>query len=114
LLAVFPAFASAVIALKLGDKGVESNLRAFSNIALGFISVFTLTSLFIVASVLADVASWFDYRKEEVLLVGMMGGDFRKGPNIRNFWRWYETYLIAFVVISVATTWWLYFYLFTP
>lgn len=113
LLAIFPAFASAVIALKFGDKGLESNTKLFfSHIAIGFLCVFTLASLFIVASVLADIASWIDYRKEEVALVNMMGGDFRKVPEIKNFWRWYETYLITFVAIFVTASWALYFFLF--
>ena len=110
LLTIFPAFASLIIALKFGERGLD--VKFISKIAGMFMIVFTMASGFVVVSVLADIASWIDYRKEEVALINRMGGNFRKPPKLRNFWRWYETYLITFIVTCLAAAWYIYVYLF--
>jgi hypothetical protein len=54
-------------------------------------------------SVLAGVYSWFDYRREEVnLLNEVVRPGFRMPPKARNFWRWYETYVVVLMLIIVA------------
>ena len=110
LLTVFPTVSSAIIALKFGEKGLD--IRMASKIAGVILVMFSVVSFFVIISVISDIASWFDYRNEEVKLINMMGGDFRKAPKIKNLWRWYETYLIGFVLFFVMIGWSIYFYLF--
>jgi len=112
LLTIFPAFTSAIIVLKFGENKIGSSVNIASPIAIAFLVVFTLASLFVIVSILADTATWFDYRNEEVKLVRLMGGDFRKQPKLGNFWRWYETYLIAFITFFLVGAWCIYLFLF--
>jgi hypothetical protein len=69
------------------------------------LSLLVILTLYVVISILAGVFSWLDYRKEEVeLLNRTVEAGFRQPPNIKNFWRWHETYLILFsiaIVISI-------------
>jgi hypothetical protein len=52
------------------------------------------------------VASWLDYRREEVELTARyFAPGFRSQPKIRNFYRWYETYIILFVLAATALLW---------
>jgi len=58
----------------------------------------------VIISIIGGVFSWLDYRKEEVeLLNDIVKPGFRKMPTLRNFWRWYETYVILFIIASVFT-----------
>src|ERR1044072_4102325 len=61
----------------------------------GLFGLFLLLVVFLAASIVVSVISWIDYRKEEVdLLNAEVGVGFRKLPDIRNFWRWPEFYLL--------------------
>jgi len=58
---------------------------------------------FVCVSVLAGIASWIDYRREEVRLLGeVVRHGYRKPPSLRNVWRWHETYLLAFLILTVT------------
>jgi hypothetical protein len=66
-----------------------------------------LLAVFVIFSVLAGIFSWRDYRNEEVaLLDDVVGSGFRSRPKLRNFWRWYETHVIVFVIIFVIAACW--------
>ena len=66
----------------------------------------TLTSAFTILMVLAGLFSWFDYRKEECLLLERcVGPGARDLPRLKNFWRWYETYIIMFIVAAAGFLW---------
>ncbi|GER86263.1 hypothetical protein KDW_04250 [Dictyobacter vulcani] len=61
-----------------------------------------IDTLFVVISLLSGIFSWLDYRREEtVVLKHALGESFREPPRFRNFWRWYETYMILFILIFV-------------
>ena len=63
---------------------------------------------FVILSVLAGVFSWLDYRREEVALLDeVVRPGFRSNPNPRHFWRWYETYVVLFMLIIATAAWWL-------
>lgn len=67
----------------------------------GLLYLLLIISLFVIISVIAGLLSWLDYRKEEVkLLDAAIKPGFRNKPKIGNFWRWYETYLIIFILFS--------------
>ena len=60
-------------------------------------------ALFLVFSIVSGMFSWFDYRKEEVeLLNRVVGQGFRKAPKLKNAWRWYETYVLIFIIVVVT------------
>src|SRR2546429_8410857 len=65
----------------------------------GLLILFVLLALFVVISIIAGIVSWFNYRNEEVDLLDEVQVGFRKRPNLRNFWRWNETYMIGFIII---------------
>jgi hypothetical protein len=71
--------------------------------------VFWVTCLiggFIIVSILADLYSWLDYRKEEAALLKVASFEYREPPRLRNMWRWHETYAIIFIVVFLAACWW--------
>jgi hypothetical protein len=54
--------------------------------------------------------SWFDYRSEECEISdAVLGASFRKRPSIANWYRWYETYIALFVLLSLVALWLLVF-----
>jgi NADH:ubiquinone oxidoreductase subunit 6 (subunit J) len=61
---------------------------------------------FTVLLILVGVFNWIDYRREECELTDQaVRPGFRRPPRVRNFIRWYETYVIAFILASVAVMW---------
>jgi hypothetical protein len=65
----------------------------------GLLVLFIILTLFILVSLCAGVASWFDYRKEEnEVLDDAIAKDYRKAPRLGNLWRWNETYVVLFIV----------------
>jgi hypothetical protein len=63
------------------------------------IGLFGLLTLFVMLSLAATIASWFDYRHEEVHLLDQeVGPGFRQPPRFTNLWRWRETYLLLFIL----------------
>jgi hypothetical protein len=56
--------------------------------------------------IIIGVFSWLDYRNEECDIADeMIGPGYRKRPNPRNFFRWYETYVVAFILCSITIMW---------
>ncbi|MBW4701972.1 MULTISPECIES: hypothetical protein [unclassified Micromonospora] len=67
----------------------------------------TVVAAFTVLVVVVGVLTWLDYRHEECqLLSDVLQPDFRAPPTLRNFYRWYETYIIVFIAGTVAAMWW--------
>lgn len=67
----------------------------------GLMKLLIFLALFVVASIIAGIFSWFDYRKEESkLLNDVVAPGFRPEPKIINFWRWHETYIVLFIIIA--------------
>lgn len=68
--------------------------------------LFTISDLFLIASMLATIRSWWDFRMEESELVnGVLGADTRKPPKLRNCWYWSETWLVALLVLAIPGVW---------
>jgi hypothetical protein len=79
-----------------GEKGLSPELARVSIV--GFLLMFSFLTLFTVASLIAGVRSWLDYRKEEYAFL-TQAGLLASPPKLANAWRWQETYL----AISVAS-----------
>ena len=69
----------------------------------GSLGLLVILDLFITVSIVSNVLSWLDYRKEEIAILDKaVEPGFRKLPTFRNFWRWSETYILFF--INVVTS----------
>jgi hypothetical protein len=75
----------------------------------GLIALMWLESLvaaFTALLIFIGVLTWLDYRREECELTdALVRPGFRKPPQPRNFYRWYETYIILFVTGSTLVMW---------
>ena len=68
----------------------------------GLLGLLVILTLFVIISIVVGILSWFDYRKEEVeLLNEAVRSGFRKSPKASNIWRWYETYIVLFIIVIV-------------
>ena len=66
----------------------------------------TVIACFTVLLIVIGVVSWFDYRCEECdLTAKYFAADFRSRPQARNFYRWYETYILLFVLAVTVLLW---------
>ena len=56
-----------------------------------------MIAAFAVLLIIVGVLNWLDYRREECELTdAAVRPGFRKPPQPRNFFRWYETYIVLF------------------
>lgn len=93
-IAVFLSWRKLEISADIARIGIQSLL-----LLLVFIALFSIVSIVV------GVASWFDYRKEEVeLLNKTVAIGFRKQPRLGNLWRWYETYIVLLIVLIIIFT----------
>ncbi|WP_422739981.1 hypothetical protein ACN263_12580 [Micromonospora sp. WMMD729] len=98
--------AGAALALLVGYKrwGIDPAL-AKSGI-IGAVTLVTTVGLFVVLLIVAGVATWLDYRQEECKLTDLaVIKGFREPPRMRNFFRWYETYIILFIAVTTGLLW---------
>ena len=107
-LSLFQALATAVVAAGAAvfvtwrKSGIDAKTTIIT--MHGLLALFTMLAVFVILSVLAGVFSWLDYRREEAeLLTETVRPGFRAAPNPRHFWRWYETYVVLFMVIIVSS-----------
>ena len=107
-LSLFQALATAIVAAGAAvfvtwrKSGIDARTTIIT--MQGLLALFTMLAVFVILSVLAGVFSWLDYRREEVeLLAETVRPGFRVAPNPRHFLRWYETYIMLFMVIIVAS-----------
>ncbi|MDR7277238.1 hypothetical protein [Catenuloplanes atrovinosus] len=107
---VYQALASTltggILAIFVGYRswGIDPGTARSGIIAL--LCLVTIVAAFSVLMVSIGVMSWFHYRSEECrLLDEAVGPGFRHPPSLRNFYRWYETYVVAFIVVTVVALW---------
>lgn len=105
-LTLFQTLATAIVGGGVGLFLTWSNLGIAPELARagirGLLGLLVLLMIYVVLSVLAGIFSWMDYRNEEVdLLDQIIGPGFRKRPSLRSLWRWYETYILLFMVVAV-------------
>lgn len=108
-LTLFQTLATLIIGGGVGVFVGWKNLNIGADVARaainGLLILLIVLAFFVVTSILAGIVSWYDYRCEEVeLLNDTVGLGFRKKPNLRNFWRWNETHMVAFIIVVVIFT----------
>lgn len=109
-LAIYQALATTLVgaglALFVGyHKWGISTSVARSGI-IGLMWLVTVIALFAILLIVTGVLSWLDYRREECELTDLIvRPGFRRPPQTRNFWRWYETYIVIFIAASVIFLW---------
>jgi hypothetical protein len=107
-LALFQTLGTAVVGsgavLFLAGKNRSVDIDTARLLILFVFSLFLTLAAFVVLSVLAGILSWLDYRREEVALLDeMVRPGFRSPSRVTNLLRWYETYVLLFVLITIAT-----------
>jgi hypothetical protein len=96
------AILSAMVAVLVGwpKLGIGANVARLGIRSL--IGILLVLGFFVIASILSGVFSWLDYRREEAKLYNeVVGAGSRSTPELGNFWRWYETHAVVFVLLSV-------------
>ncbi|MET8000179.1 hypothetical protein [Nonomuraea glycinis] len=72
----------------------------------GLMLLVTVIGFFTAVLIVIGVFAWLDYRKEECELTDRIVHEgFRKSPQLGNFIRWYETYIILFIIGSLGFMW---------
>ncbi|MFF4856591.1 hypothetical protein ACFY2N_17030 [Streptomyces rubiginosohelvolus] len=65
-----------------------------------------MVAAFTTILIVVGAMSWIDYRNEECDITDrMVEVGFRQRPRSRNFLRWYETYVVLFILASVGLMW---------
>ncbi|MGV9311127.1 hypothetical protein ACWDR0_02895 [Streptomyces sp. NPDC003691] len=73
---------------------------------IGLLVLATVVAVFTCLLVVIGALAWLDYRNEECDLTDeIVGPGFRTRPRSGNLLRWYETYVLLFILGSVATMW---------
>ncbi|UBU14643.1 hypothetical protein [Nonomuraea gerenzanensis] len=98
--------ATAGLALFVGYRGwrIDPVVARSGLIALMWLE--TVVAAFTVMLILIGVVSWLDYRKEECELTDeYVRPGFRRPPRKTAFIRWYETYIVLFIVATTVFMW---------
>jgi uncharacterized membrane protein len=94
------------LALFLGYRkwGIQASVARTG--MLGLMWLITVIAAFVVLLIIVGLLSWLDYRREECRLTDTeVRPGFREPPHLTNFFRWYETYIILFIFVSIAFLW---------
>ncbi|NBE80879.1 hypothetical protein [Micromonospora rubida] len=100
------SLASAALALMIGYKkwGIDAGLARKG--VVGLAALVTVVALFVIFLIVVGIASWIDYRREECTLSEkVVGPGFRAAPSLRNWYRWYETFVVLFVLTTTLSAW---------
>ena len=105
-LLVYQTLATAIIGAVLAVFVAWKDLKIDANAARlgirGLMGLLTVLTIFVILVIVAGIASWIDYRREEVKLLDTeVEQGFRQPPRIRNFWRWHEIHIILFLILVV-------------
>lgn len=109
-LAIYQAIASAAVtaalALFVGYRRWGIAVGVARTGVIGLACLQTVAALFAILLIFIGMLTWLDYRREECELTDeLVRPGFRKPPRIGNSFRWYETYIILFIVVSTGFLW---------
>lgn len=109
-LAIYQALATVLVGAALAlfvryeDWHIDPGIAQLGIVAL--LALVTVIAGFTILLIVVGVMNWLDYRREECELTdAAVRPGFRKPPEPRNFWRWYETYIVLFIVASIGVMW---------
>jgi hypothetical protein len=72
----------------------------------GILLLVSVVAAFTVLLIFVGILNWLDYRHEECRLTDeIVYPGFRSPPRTRNLLRWYETWVLLFIAVSVAVMW---------
>lgn len=73
---------------------------------IGLTVLVTVMALFTIMLILLGVQTWWHYRVEECDIAEKAAyPGFRKRPRMGNLFRWHETYIVGFIILSVTSMW---------
>lgn len=109
-LAIYQTLATVLVGAALAlfvryeDWHIDPGIAQLGIVAL--LSTVTVIAGFTILLIVVGVMNWLDYRREECELTdAAVRPGFRQPPRPRNLWRWYETYIVLFIVASIGVMW---------
>ena len=109
-LAIYQALATtmvgAALALYVGYRKWGIAVADARTGVVGLLIMTTVVAAFTMTLIVVGVFAWADYRNEESDLTDeLVRPGFRTRPRMRNLARWYESYMLAFIAVSVIVMW---------
>ena len=109
-LAIYQALATTIVgaalALFVGYRNWKIPVGIARTGVVGLMCLATIIAVFAMLLIFVGVLAWIDYRQEECELTDrVVYAGFRKRPQVGNFFRWYETYILAFIAMSTGFVW---------
>ncbi|MFE2600009.1 hypothetical protein ACFXCZ_26560 [Streptomyces sp. NPDC059396] len=96
----------AALALFVGYRNWGVAAEVARGGVVGLLVLATVVAAFTVVLVVVGALAWLDYRNEECDITdAVVGPGFRERPRPRNLLRWYETYVLVFILVSVVVMW---------
>lgn len=109
-LAIFQTLATTLVGAALGlfvgyrKWGVDPATARGG--VIGLLVLTTVVAAFTSLLIVVGAFAWIDYRNEECDITDeLVGPGFRKRPRPGNLLRWYETYVLLFIIVSVLSMW---------
>lgn len=100
------ALVTAALALFVGYRKWDLTADTARGGLIGLLTLVTVVAAFTGTLIVVGALAWIDYRNEECDITDeIVGPGFRKRPRPGNFLRWYETYVVLFILVSVLTMW---------
>ncbi|MFF4505507.1 hypothetical protein [Streptomyces sp. NPDC001401] len=100
------ALVSAALLLFVGYRKWDLAPTTARGGVIGLLILVTVVAAFTSTLIVVGAMTWLDYRNEECDITDeVVGPGFRKRPRPGNFLRWYETYVLLFVLVSVIIMW---------
>ncbi|MFF8372803.1 hypothetical protein ACF05W_28760 [Streptomyces lydicus] len=100
------ALVGAALALFVGYKRWGIAPAAARGGVTGILILATVVATFTAILITVGLLAWLDYRKEECDITDeLVAQGFRERPRVGNLLRWYETYIVLFIVVSMIAMW---------
>jgi len=100
------ALVSAALALSVGYRNWDVPAATARGGVIGLLILATVVAAFTSTLILVGALAWLDFRNEECDITDeVVGPGFRQRPRPGNFLRWYETYVLLFIIVSVIAMW---------
>ncbi|MEW2808545.1 hypothetical protein AB0929_15775 [Streptomyces massasporeus] len=100
------ALVTAALALFVGYRKWDLAAATARGGVIGLLALVTMVAAFTGTLIVVGALAWLDYRHEECDITDeVVGPGFRKRPRPGNLLRWYETYVLLFILVSVITMW---------
>lgn len=100
------ALVTAALALFVGYRKWDLAATTARGGVIGLLALVTMVAAFTGTLIVVGALAWLDYRHEECDITDdVVGPGFRKRPRPGNWLRWYETYVLLFILVSVIVMW---------